>query len=134
MKKKTIRKKTTRKKKNPPPTPEDFVEHLRLSSEATTALAEKIRKSQKMMGPSKSVPHRHREPTQEQITALAAAIDAAAAATELCASLHPQGCPPNLQFLTAHLDEACMLLHEAQRYSWRRFKGEPPGTGRKKRY
>jgi len=109
---------------------------IRLSCDATTALGEKIIRAQKLIGPdpSRRGLHRHREPTREQEAALSAAIDTAVAATQLCSSLHPQGCPPQLQQLTSALDEAVSLLYECQRFSYRRFRGEPPQSRNRRSY
>ena len=134
-KKKTTKKKTqTRQPK--PPTDKEFTEAIRLSCEAQEALGKKILKAQKAIAsrPGDWGPHRHREPTQQQVSALSAAIDTASAATLLCASLHPQGCPPHLQRLTSALDEAHSLLCEAQRYAHRSFRGDPPQVRNGRRF
>jgi len=138
-KKKGMKKRVTEKsgsRKPEPPSDKEFTEAIQLSCEAQEALGKKILKAQKFIvsRPGDWGPHRHREPTQQQVAALSAAIDTASAATTLCASLHPQGCPPHLQHLTLALDEAHMLLCEAQRYAHRSFRGDPPQVRNRGRY
>ena len=107
--------------------PPKYDEAIAASVKATEELARRVRRSTPSVGPS-SHGHRHREPTQVQLAALDAALDTADAALQLCASLHPQGCPPQLQCVSSLLDEAVASLGDARRYVQYRFRGEAPRT------
>jgi len=126
-----MKKKKKKKKPQKPPTPPepaDYTQAIVTASAAIELLAKKIAKYEAAQ-PSRShfkFPSGHREPTPEQIYALEAALDVAVSAAHLCASMHPQGCPPGLQMVSEAIDEGLRNLSEALRYTRQRFIANRP--------
>jgi len=92
---------------------------LKEAMAANDRLIEQIRIATPALHPAER-PHRHRETPSERQHALDLSLVTAEAALCLCASLHPQGCPPRLHRSSALIDEAVRLLADARRTIRRR--------------
>ena len=134
-KKKT--KKKTKKKKPAKPAHEAFDKAIRAADEALVALSE-------LTGPynfdeslerSRTFPrraHLHREPSQEEMAVLSGALRLIESSLRYCATLHPQGCPPQLQHVSAALDESHQLISDSMHYVETRFRSRAPEPRRRR--